>query len=89
MMRDYAGKTDFQSEYLHLRNTPTNSSEAYNKLACLSELDKRRNPNHKPYSYGVFHRSKRYARLVRMYWAFLHREKKTMTDTWKECSDGY
>ena len=64
--------SDFLRENLRLRRTPANSTEAYNKLLCLRELETRRGPavcgpSARPLS-------KRRERLVRMYWAFRHSE---------------
>lgn len=64
--------SDFQGENLRLRRTPTNSKEAYNKLVCLCELEKRRDPSAS--MFYVRPLSKRRKRLVRMYWAFRHSE---------------
>lgn len=60
--------SSFWTEVLHLRQTPTNSTEAYNKLVCLRELETRRDPA--AYGFTVRPMSKRRERLVRMYWAF-------------------
>ena len=64
--------SDFLYENLILRRTPTNSTEAYNKLVCLRELEARRYP----VAYDLTGRplSKRRERIIRMYWAFRKQE---------------
>ena len=64
--------SDFLHEAVFLRRTPTNRIEAYNKLLCLCELEKRFDPNAN--SFYVRPLSKRRERLVRMYWAFRKQE---------------
>lgn len=66
-------KSDFLSENLRLRRTPTTAQEAYNKLVCLCQLEQRRDPNaNRLYVKPL---SKRRERIVRMYWAFRYAEK--------------
>lgn len=60
--------SDFLRENLRLRQTPTNSTEAYNKLVCLCELETRRDP--RANRFYVLPLSKRRERLSRMFWAF-------------------
>lgn len=67
-------KSDFLHENLYLRSTPTNSTEAKNKLICLLENAKRRNPFYERDYFLNKEPSKRNKRLVKMYWAFKRRE---------------
>lgn len=62
----YIGNTDFMAENLHLRQTPQNAAEAYNKLVCLRELETKRSRN----PFIVSTPSKRRNRLFKIYWAF-------------------
>lgn len=68
-------KSDFLGENLRLREIPENSIEAFNKLNCLAENNKRRNPYYRPFEYSCIKRSKRYNRVLKMYWAFYRMEK--------------
>lgn len=61
-------KSDFLSESLCLRNTPTTAQEAYNKLVCLCQLEQRRDPNAN--RFYVKPLSKRRTRIVKIFWAF-------------------
>lgn len=63
-------KSDFWGEYLRLRRMPTTATEAKNKLICLQEINKRRNPNYEQDLFISKKPSKRNQRLVKMYWAF-------------------
>lgn len=66
--------SDFLTENVHLRSTPQNAKQAYNKIVCLCEQETRRDPRaNKMY---VATLSKRRERLVKMYWAFRNREQK-------------
>lgn len=69
-------KSDFLGENLRLRETPENSIEAFNKLNCLVENNTRRNPYYRPFEYSCIKRSKRYNRVLKMYWAFYRMEKR-------------
>ena len=69
-------KSDFLGENLRLRETPHNSTEAFNKLNCLAENNARRNPYYRPFEYSCIKRSKRYNRVLKMYWAFYRMEKR-------------
>ena len=71
----YVG-SDFLRENLFLRATPMNSIEAANKLSCLAENNYRRNPYYRPFEYSCIRRSKRYNRILRMFWAFHRAEKR-------------
>ncbi len=62
-------KSDFITENLHLRQVPKTKQETYNKLACLQELTQTRN------TINLHKSSKRYTRLLRMYWAFTKTER--------------
>lgn len=68
----YSGNADFLSENLHLRRTPQNATEVYNKLVCLTEHEQRRVPNAN--RFYVKPLSKRRQRLTRMYWAYRRME---------------
>lgn len=68
----YHGNTDFVSENLHLRRTPQNATEAYNKLVCLMQLEQQRDLNAN--RFYVKPLSKRRERLTRMYWAYRRME---------------
>ena len=66
--------SNFLTENVHLRHTPENAEQAYNKIVCLCEQEERRDPRaNKMY---VATLSKRRERLVKMYWAFRNREQK-------------
>lgn len=69
-------KSDFLGENLRLRGMPMNSIEALNKLNCLAENNARRNPHYRPFEYSCIKRSKRYDRVLKMYWAFYKKEKR-------------
>ena len=64
--------SDFLHENLILRRTPTNSTEAYNKLVCLREWEKRFNPSDD--LFYIHPASKRRERITRMYIAFRKQE---------------
>lgn len=68
-------KSDFWGEYLRLRHMPTTAKEAYNKIVCLYEADKRWNPNHERDGFIGHPDSKRNTRLIKMFWAFRKMEK--------------
>ena len=68
--------SDFLAENLTLQRTPASAVEAANKLSCLAENNYRRNPNYKPFEYSCIKRSKRYNRILRMFWAFHRVEKR-------------
>ena len=67
-------ESDFLGENLRLRRTPENTIECANKLACLAENNYRRNPHYKPFEYCAIKRSKRYNRIIKMFWAFYKTE---------------
>ena len=69
-------KSDFLHENLTIRRTPKSSVEAFNKLVCLAENNCRRNPHYKPFEYSCINRSKRYNRILKMYWAYYKAEKR-------------
>lgn len=60
--------SDFLTENVHLRSTPQNAKQAYNKIVCLCEQETRRDP--RANRLYVAPLSKRRNRLVKMYWAF-------------------
>ena len=62
-------KSDFLAECVRLPRTPLDSQECYNKLVCLAEQEKRRNPNYNSF-WGFQPYSKRRNRIVKMYWAY-------------------
>lgn len=64
--------SDFLTENVHLRSTPQNAKQAYNKIVCLCEQETRRDP--RANRLYVAPLSKRRNRLVKMYWAFRNRE---------------
>lgn len=64
--------SDFLTENVHLRSTPQNAKQAYNKIVCLCEQEERRDPRANRMYVKTF--SKRMERLVKMYWAFRNRE---------------
>lgn len=66
----YKGNTDFFHENLILRRTPKNAIEAYNKLVCLMEHEKKR--DQKANSFYVRPFSKRRERIVKMFLAYSH-----------------
>lgn len=67
-------KSDFWGEHLSLRWMPTTVTEAKNKLICLQETNKRRNPNYGRDRFIDRKPSKRCERLVKMYWIFKKKE---------------
>ena len=69
-------KSDFIGENLRLREIPVNSIEAFNKLNCLAENNARRNPHYRPFEYSCIKRSRRYNRILKMYWAYYRTEKR-------------
>lgn len=69
-------KSDFLGENLTIRRAPRNSVEAFNKLVCLAENNYRRNPYYKPFEYACIKRSKRYNRILKMYWVYYKAEKR-------------
>lgn len=60
--------SDFLTENVHLRSTPQNAKQAFNKIVCLCEQETRRNP--RANRLYVAPLSNRRNRLVKMYWAF-------------------
>lgn len=60
---------DFLHENLILRRIPENSAEAYNKLLCLIENRERRAPETMQ-RFLELPPSKRYRRIVRMFWIY-------------------
>lgn len=64
--------SNFLTENVHLRSTPQNAKQAYNKIVCLCEQEERRDPRANRMYVKTF--SKRMERLVKMYWAFRNRE---------------
>ena len=69
-------RSDFLGENLRLREMPMSSVEASNKLSCLIENNARRNPHYKPFEYSCIKRSKRYNRILKMFWAFHRMERR-------------
>lgn len=58
----------FLPENVHLRRTPQNAEQTYNKLVCLCEQEEMRDPcANRLYVHPL---SKRRNRLVKMFWAF-------------------
>ena len=68
--------SDFLRENLKLQENPKTSVDANNKLSCLAENNYRRNPNYKPFEYAVVKRSKRYNRILKMFWVYYRQEKR-------------
>lgn len=66
--------SDFLTENVHLRSTPQNAKQAYNKIVCLCEQEDRRDPRANRMYVKTF--SKRMERLVKMYWAFRKAEQR-------------
>lgn len=66
--------SDFLTENVHLRSTPQNAKQAYNKIVCLCEQETRRDP--RANRLYVAPLSKRRNRLVKMYWAFRKAEQR-------------
>lgn len=66
--------SDFLTENIHLRSTPQNAKQAYNKIVCLREQETRRDP--RANRLYVAPLSKRRNRLVKMYWAFRKAEQR-------------
>ena len=66
--------SDFLRENLKLQENPKTSVDANNKLSCLAENNYRRNPNYKPFEYAVVKRSKRYNRILKMFWVYYRQE---------------
>lgn len=64
----YHGKSNFVTECVHLRRTPQNATEAYNKIVCLMQLEQQRDPSAN--RFYVKPLSKRRERLVRMFDAY-------------------
>lgn len=64
--------SDFHDEYMNLASVPSTAREAYNKLVCLSALDRCMNPNYEREQFvgrsGNTY-SKRRARITRMFYA--------------------
>lgn len=59
-------------EQLYIKQAPRNMQEAYNKLICLMQLERRFDPNANAFT--VKKPSKRRERLVKMFWAFKRAE---------------
>lgn len=62
----YIGNTDFLAENLHLRQIPQNAAEAYNKLVCLRQLERKYHSD----QFTVYPASKRRRRIFKIYQAY-------------------
>lgn len=60
--------TNFLRENLHLRNTPRNATEAYNKLVCFIQLEQQFDDNAN--KFYVKPLSKRRKRILRIFDAY-------------------